>query len=433
MCNILNKRPFNKGLFYFLFLIVISFLYGYDKPLISVIELKGNLKTKAFILNREIEHPLHIPLDSSLANSDRNRLENLGLFSQVIWITEPLADGSIKLVYTVVESIYKVPPIALPTYNEDYGWSITGVWSIKNFMGRNQNLSIGGSIGAEDTYGFSFSDPWIFGNHVSLGINIGRTLYKHRFLDREIDVNNFSVKFGRWFGRKIKSMIGLDIEEKKYFNEKSFDVFNYYGLLGSIKYDTRDIFWSPGKGVLFSHSLYYRKGIYPEDFQTTLWSQSYSTYFKINKSGKKRVLALNTKVKRKLGIKNEFFINYIGNSTTIRGWDLPDSNLFYSQLEPFRFGHESLQFSIEIRQDIIPKKLIKTGIEFGLTVVAFYDFGMITDDWKNLKEESLINGIGAGIRIPFPIVGVIRLDYGFGFREGVFNSGSLHLGIGQKF
>ena len=58
---------------------------------------------------------------------------------------------------------------------------------------------------------------------------------------------------------------------------------------------------------------------------------------------------------------------------------------------------------------------------------------MITDDWKNLKEESLINGIGAGIRIPFPIVGVIRLDYGFGFREGVFNSGSLHLGIGQKF
>ena len=41
--------------------------------------------------------------------------------------------------------------------------------------------------------------------------------------------------------------------------------------------------------------------------------------------------------------------------------------------------------------------------------------------------------MGAGIRIPFPMVGVIRLDYGWGYRDGVWNSGALNWGIGQKF
>ena len=45
-------------------------------------------------------------------------------------------------------------------------------------------------------------------------------------------------------------------------------------------------------------------------------------------------------------------------------------------------------------------------------------------------KGSLFEG---GIRIPFPIVGVLRIDYGWGYRNDAWNSGTVHWGIGQKF
>ena len=108
------------------------------------------------MIKREIIHPLNKPLDSLIVLGDRNRLDNLGLFSESTWRVIPLEDGTAKLVYTVQESIQKTPPLALPNYKEDTGWSLAGLWIVNNFRGKNQSLALGGTIGGEDTYGFSF-------------------------------------------------------------------------------------------------------------------------------------------------------------------------------------------------------------------------------------------------------------------------------------
>jgi len=42
-------------------------------------------------------------------------------------------------------------------------------------------------------------------------------------------------------------------------------------------------------------------------------------------------------------------------------------------------------------------------------------------------------GSGIGIRIPFPIVGVLRFDFGLGIIDNKIKSKSFHFGIGQKF
>ena len=42
-------------------------------------------------------------------------------------------------------------------------------------------------------------------------------------------------------------------------------------------------------------------------------------------------------------------------------------------------------------------------------------------------------GTGFGIRITFPMVGMVGLDYGWGYRDGIFIDQALHLVIGQKF
>ena len=426
-----KRRPFS-GLF---LLLLISILFSNNpyRPTISSIEIKGNTKTRDYVIKREIIHPLNKPLDSLIVLGDRNRLDNLGLFSESTWRVIPLEDGTAKLVYTVQESIQRTPPLALPNYKEDTGWSLAGLWIINNFRGKNQSLALGGTIGGEDTYGFSFSDPWIFGDHISLTLNIGRTIYEHRFLDKNIDVNSFFLGFGKWYGSSIKTSFGIEIEKKSFTNDQNEDKFFYLGTTGNVKYDTRDIYWNPGKGVLFSQTLYHQEGIQPGDWRMTLWTQSFSWYKKINKREKKQVIALNTSLNKKFGMKSDLWLDYFGNSYTIRGWPLPDPNLYFSKNEQFRFGHESVLLSMEYRQELIPKRATSFGTEFGLAFVFFSDAGIIANQWDDFKGKIPMQGYGFGLRIPFPMVSVIRVDYGWGYRNGVWNSGAIHFGVGQKF
>jgi outer membrane protein insertion porin family len=168
----------------FLLLVVLSNLLGSGySPSISSIQIYGNSKTLDYIIEREIHHTLHTILDSTIAEEDRNRLENLGIFSEVSWKVIPLQDKSAILKYIVIESIQKTPPGVFPVYEEDTGWSLVGGWIIQNFRGRNQTLQLGGSIGGMDTYGFNFFDPWIFCNHVSLSLSSCKSSFHHNFLN----------------------------------------------------------------------------------------------------------------------------------------------------------------------------------------------------------------------------------------------------------
>ena len=128
-----KKRPFGLFLF-FLFLPFVK-SEQFDDIVVSKIVIEGNSKTKNFILFREIQHPLHEPIDTVLIHNDRNRLENLGIFSGVMWELLPLDDRTIILNYIVKESIQKTPPTIFPTYNESKGWSLNTLWIFNNFRG----------------------------------------------------------------------------------------------------------------------------------------------------------------------------------------------------------------------------------------------------------------------------------------------------------
>lgn len=426
------KRPL-KGLF--LYLVCLSFTLSSQKyyPEIVKVEFEGNIKTLDYIINREIQHQINTKLDSVKAEQDRNRIENLGLFSQVEWKVIPLEDGTATLKFIIIESIQRTPPFALPTYEEDTGWSLTGFYLVNNFKGKNQSLVLGGSIGGKDTYGIQFSDPWVFGNHVSMNFQFGKTLFQHRFLKKNLEVNSFNLNFGKWFGEKLKTQLGIEIENKIFLDKNINDSFFYYSPIFTVSYDTRDVYWNPSRGVIISQYLIRKNGINPKSFSLTLWDQSYSIFYSKEFFDKKTVFAFNISSKVKSGKKEEIWLDYFGGQATVRGWEIPDSSLYYSGSEDFRFGHESIYSSIEIRREIIPKYATSLKIEFGLVLVFFTDIGFIAKDFNAINYQEPISGTGLGIRIPFPIVNVIRLDYGWGFYNNKWNFGSLHFGIGQKF
>lgn len=128
--------------------------------IVSSIDIRGHQNTREYIIEREIQHPLRVALDSSIAQTDRDRIENLGIFSTVTWQAVPLEDGTVKLRYHVIEST-RFFPIFSPSYEEETGWSFVFGGFINNFRGRNESLTIGGMIGGVDAYGFDFNNPWV--------------------------------------------------------------------------------------------------------------------------------------------------------------------------------------------------------------------------------------------------------------------------------
>ena len=413
-----------------MFLILLTLVHSktYRNITILNIEIEGNTKTKDFIIKREIRHPINRLIDTLKINDDLNRLGNLGIFSDVSWSLIDLDDSSAILKYKIQESIQQTPPTIFPTYNENKGWSLSTLWFRNNFRGRNQVLSLSGSIGAEDTYGISFNDPWLFDNHISLFLTISRNLYQHRFLDYDIDLNKLNFGFGKWFGDDIKTSISFSFEKKEFSNEQDIKLFKYLNINSIIKYDTRDIYWNPGKGVLVNHSFIYTKG---KNINNLIWRQSYSIYFNLKRFKRKSVFAFNGSLEQKYGYESKFWKNYIGNSYTVRGWELPDNKIYKE--DSYRFGHEFFHGSIEYRYEIIPKYMTKYSIESGLAIVFFKDFGSILYNLSLFNNKQLLHGSGMGIRIPFPLIRVIRIDFGIGSYNGNSNSGTLHFGIGQKF
>ena len=192
-----------------MFFLLLPFLKSknIEDVIISKIIIEGNDKTKDFIIFREIHHPLNEPIDTVKILNDKNRIENLGIFSGVSWELLKSGDGTIVLKYIVKESIQKTPPTIFPTYNESKGWSLNTLWIFNNFRGRNQLLAISGGIGGENTYGISFKDPWIMNDHVSFSVNILSNLYKNRFLNSDIELKSLKIGLGKWFGDKIKTEI----------------------------------------------------------------------------------------------------------------------------------------------------------------------------------------------------------------------------------
>ena len=399
------------------------------------IDIEGNSKTLDYIIEREINNNISMPFDSILAEDDRASIENLGIFSEVTWKIIPLDKNNIKLVYIVIESVQNLPPTILPAYDEKTGWSMVGSILKTNWRGRNQSLSFNVSIGGKDTYGFIFNDPWRFGNHVSMRIQIDKLIYDHNFLDYNTEKNKLRIDFGKWFGKKIKSTLGFSLESKKYKENKSelnFN-YNYFSIKPVFKYDTRNIYWNPSDGILWSNYYEFNKGILKDSLMNFSWKQSISYYKKLNNFEKDLIFSINGTFKFLWGIKEIFWLNYIGDSFTVRGWELPNQILYKSKSQDFRFGYELIYGSLELRKVVIPKFVTEYGTESGLLGVFFIDMGVISNNFTNLNKRSKMIGAGFGIRIPFPLIQLIRVDYGWGYINKRWNSGSLHWGIAHKF
>ena len=415
----------------------IPFVLAGQQPIVSAIEFKGHLITKDYIIEREIQHPIDASLDSAVAHMDRERIYNLGIFADVTWRAIPLEDLTVILEFKVIETSLRILPGGGPVYEEDYGWSFGGMLRINNFRGRNEKFMLGGSTGARRAYFFTFNNPWIAGDHVSLDVTSGKSITAHPFLPYERNVTSAEINLGRYFGYNHKARVGFEWEKKTFSNDEDTLEYYYIAPQGSYIYDTRDIYRDPSKGILIVQGFYSHVE-FDSDKQNLWWSQSYSFYHSLVKRKRKLTAAFNVSYLTAFGDVDEVWISWLGGVKTVRGWSIPNSTIYTNGDYAYRFGNHFAIISTELRQTIIPTSVFTTDLfnwkqEYGLSAIAFVDVGFINRERKNLFDELPMAGIGFGFRIPAPMIGTIGLDYGWGYRDGQFIDQVMHLVIGQKF
>jgi outer membrane protein insertion porin family len=139
---------------------------------IERIEIRGNTKTRDYVIRREFDVAEGDPYNRVLLDKAERRLRNTQYFQSVAITSEPgSAPDRVVVVVTVVDQSTGSFSIGGGYSTED---GLIAELSVedKNFLGRGQNLKISVGLGTETTnYNVSFSDPYFLGHRMIFGID----------------------------------------------------------------------------------------------------------------------------------------------------------------------------------------------------------------------------------------------------------------------
>jgi len=136
-----------------------------DSSLIETILFVGNDHTREEILTREMQQRAGDPFDPRIAEADRQRIENLRLFTRVELQVLRSANGVIVL-YLLSERWYLFPYPLLFIHDRDWSKLSYGAGlRHENFRGRNIYLLGNFWLGYNPSVNLSYTNPWIHGRH----------------------------------------------------------------------------------------------------------------------------------------------------------------------------------------------------------------------------------------------------------------------------
>lgn len=418
-----------------------------NEGIVEDFKVKGNVKTKDYVITREMKLKKGKPFNAKDARRSMQRVYNLGYFEDVnVKLNPGKEPNSVEVEISVVEMNTGTFGIGAGYSNAD---GFIGMISIgdKNFRGTGDKVNIRWEFGGEDNknYDFSYTKPWIDDKETTATINLyditneyadynidgdeiarydkkrrGQELTFSRKTDNEYVSNYVTLKNREDIYKGMADGYEQDIDQ---YYENVFNSSSYYekwmpktaderrkenfGITRSITvgriFDSRDNIYDPHEGKRIAYSLEWA-GL-GGDFDFTKFTADYRYYYR---AGGESVWALNLGAGYAEGdmpLSQRFSM---GGSDTLRGYED----------DQFR-GNSMLKATLEYRFPIIKK----------VQGVLFTDNGYAWD--KRHEDEfdlGLIkNSFGVGLRINSPL-GPVKLDYGYGDDGGKF-----HFSFGGQF
>jgi outer membrane protein assembly factor BamA len=330
--------------------------------------------------------------------------------------------------YRFVELFLLLPSLGLK-FSDESGVSVGAGVKMPNFLGRGILMSARFLVGGMTELEFWLDDPWWFGNHWGY-----RVEYYHRQKENlTVDFNERTDEVYLWTGPRVGKhgnagahFSYIDMRADRDGVTLGPDRRDRTARLGLyLGYESLDSYLNTTSGwynqVQYTNELAFLKktgGTYGQ------WDLDFRRYLSL---GGRHVLAgfsLTTLRDGTLGREVapwELFA--VGGTNTVRGW-------------PFaaRQGKNQMLNTVEYRFTLLEPRFWDLPLGFryrgGLQLAAFVDYGIGWDRSADFAADNFISGYGAGLRLLIPIVGVARLDVGFG--EDALHKVYLHLGSFEK-
>lgn len=464
-------------------------LYEGEKVHVEKIFVKGNSKTKDYVIFRELMVDEGEVFNANKLRQSVMNLYNTQYFSNIDVQMKPGDDPSLINLIILLEEQRTANFSFGASYTPgiEMGFGLQTSYQDINFLGRGYSIKETGNLGVNNAnISLSFQDKWFLNEPINFGIDISYSFT--RFTNKPIDMNedgipdpfsswdeynyavtnysdfkdrysdwlknyisdkiSFSMLLGKRWIPYFSASIGWSIGANRYRNEENNDyifapasenanlsiAFTNFGkwvlfdsLVVNFKWDTRDFYLFPRKGFLYKQSFTYTGGLLGGDIQ----------YLKTNSAFNINFLTF-WDIVLSLNLSAAFIFPQFNGDLVLNSEDY----LFISGYNESRgwlnlmnfLGRAKFVFSLEFQRIIV--KNIVSG-------VAFIDFASLLNSPENLNSISLKNfynsiGVGAKLQIPsLPIRiyfakrfiiedGAIKfIDYGWDNWSFVFSVGDM--------
>lgn len=445
--------------------------------------VEGNTITNDKIIMRELHtRPGDLFSRDAMMRSYRE-LVTLGYFKQESISPEPrpnAKDGTVDIVYKVEEG-----PTSQLNLQGGYGSGMVigqvGV-SLNNFSVRNifnkaawaplpagdgQKLSFNAVTNGAAYYALSasFTEPWLGGHRAqSLTGSVYHNLYSNGLWYKKGSENYYSLQItgaGVSFSKRLKwpddyFVASHGIAYKHYvldnYSLNSARIFTS-GIANDISYAftlSRNSFDSPiytRSGSEVSVSAYVTPPfslMSGKDYSTATDQEKYRwlEYYKINLRGTWMLnlvgdVVLSTRFRfgfmgyynKDIGLSP--FGRYVLGGDGLSSWNLDGREIVplrgyeNQSLSPDGGGSVFDRFTLELRQPIVESSSAT------IWVLGFLEGGNCWSDLSQFQPFKMYNSAGVGVRLFMPMLGLIGVDWGYGF-DGSTGGSQFHFSIGQS-
>jgi outer membrane protein insertion porin family len=385
-----------------------------NEGMLEQIQVKGNEKTKTYVITREMKLKPGQPFNAKDAKLSMQRVYNLGYFQDVNMKLLPGREPNGVILETdVVEQ-------KTGTFSIGGGYSsangMVGIVELgdNDFRGTGDKIKIhwefGGNanVNQNKNYEFSYTRPWLDSKQTSLGFNVYDMTqqYNDYYTDGSLRSTydrrgkGYDITLGRPQGDYIHNYITLknrddiwvDAVSGEDYSQNPTYMHDNFGVTHSVQltrvYDSRDNIFDPTQGNRVQLSAEFAGHGLGGDFNYNKYTAETRNYFDV---GSNHVIA----VKVNAGYANanlpETSQFYVGGADSLRGYQ---DNEFQ--------GNKMFTANAEYRFPIVKK----------VQGVVFTDAG---NAWSGAGYHlsGLHAAAGVGIRVNTPL-GPIRIDYGVG-------------------
>ena len=389
-------------------------------------KVKGNKKTKDYVILREMRQKTGEPFNANLARRSMQRVYNLGFFEDVnVKMNPGVEPNAVVMEIDVKEKRTGSFGIGAGYSSSD---GMVGMVSVSdtNFRGMGDTISISYEISGDDTdargYTFMYRRPWLDKKETAGTLRVYNRTYEYDDYDEDGNhkesfmrkysggeftlsrpMSEYSTNFVTLRNRKDKYVKHTEMGNAGDRSGNTAWLGSNFGTTRSITLehvtDTRDNVYEPTMGARASISTEFAGLGGDFNYQKVILGDTHYL-----KAGRAQVFVLRGQYGISHGTISEFSQFRLGGQDTIRGY----------REDQFR-GTRMALASLEYRFPIVSK----------VTGALFTDYGGAWSD--GFMPEKLHGSIGVGLGLNTPI-GPLRLDYGRGSQGG-----RVHFRVGGTF